>query len=83
MVPLLSQDQSSDSIRDWPPTTKISPTPLEFRNKVAHGEITHLVTDVSDYDSSAEHMAADQESKMRLFVSEWFNTAPDVQEGNI
>jgi hypothetical protein len=27
--------------------------------------------------------AADQETKMRRFVSEWFNTAPDVQEGHI
>lgn len=56
---------------------------VEFRNKIAHGEITHLVGDLSDYDPSAEQMAADQETKMRRFVSEWFNTAPDVQEGHI
>lgn len=56
---------------------------VELRNKIAHGEITRLVTDLSDYDASAEGMAADQETKMRLFVSEWFNTAPDVQEGHI
>jgi hypothetical protein len=47
-----------------------------FRNKIAHGEITHLVSDLSDYDLSAEQMAADQETKMRRFVSEWFNAAP-------
>lgn len=56
---------------------------VEFRNKIAHGEITHLVSDLSDYDPSAEQMAADQETKMRRFVSEWFNTAPDVQEGHV
>jgi len=56
---------------------------VELRNKIAHGEIAHLVTGLSDYDPSAEQMAADQETKMRLFVSEWFNTAPDVQEGYI
>ena len=56
---------------------------VELRNKVAHGEIAHLVTTLSDYDPSAAGLAADQESKMRKFVSEWFNTAPDVQEGHI
>jgi len=56
---------------------------VELRNKVAHGEVAHLVSDLSDYDPSAERMAADQESKMRRFVSEWFNTAPDVQDGHI
>lgn len=56
---------------------------VEFRNKIAHGEIAHLVSDLSDYDPSAEQMAVDQESKMRSFVSQWFNTAPDVQEGHI
>jgi hypothetical protein len=56
---------------------------VELRNKIAHGEITHLVTALSDYDPSVEQMAADQENKMRQFVSEWFNTAPDVQEGHI
>jgi hypothetical protein len=50
---------------------------------VAHGEISNLVSDLSDYDPTAEQMAVDQESKMRSFVSEWFNTAPDVQEGHI
>jgi hypothetical protein len=56
---------------------------VELRNKIAHGEITRLVTDLSDYDPSAEQMAADQETKMRLIVSEWFITAADVQEGHI
>ncbi|MGH9732710.1 MAG: hypothetical protein ACRD4A_13525 [Candidatus Acidiferrales bacterium] len=56
---------------------------VELRNKVAHGEINHLVNTLSDYDSGAEQMAADQELKMRSFVSKWFNTAPDVQDGHI
>jgi hypothetical protein len=56
---------------------------VEYRNKIAHGEITHLVTDLSDYDPGAEQMAADQEAKMQRFISEWFNTAPDVQEGHV
>lgn len=54
---------------------------VELRNKIAHGEIAHLVTDLSDYDPSAEQMAADQENKMRQFVSEWFNTAPGCPRG--
>jgi hypothetical protein len=56
---------------------------VEIRNKIAHGEITHLVSELSDYDPSAEQIADEQETKMRMFVSEWFNTAPDVQEGHI
>jgi hypothetical protein len=63
-----------------------SRTPIAFvqaRNKIAHGEIAHLVNGLSDYDPSAEQIATDQGLKMRKFVSEWFNTAPDVQEGHI
>ncbi len=63
-----------------------SDTPIvfvELRNKVAHGETAHLITDLSDYDPAAAQMATDQQGKMRRFVSEWFNTAPDVQEGHI
>lgn len=56
---------------------------VELRNKVAHGEITHLVSDLSDYDPDAARLAAEQDSKMRHFVSEWYNTAPDVQGGHI
>ena len=56
---------------------------VELRNKVAHGEITHLVNTLSDYDPVARKLAAGQEMKMRNFVGEWFNTAPDVQEGRI
>jgi hypothetical protein len=56
---------------------------VRLRNKVAHGEIAHLVTDLSDYDPEAERLAAEQEGKTRRFVSTWFNTAPDVQEGHI
>ena len=56
---------------------------VELRNKVAHGEIKHLIKDLSDFDPIAAQLAMDQESKMRRFVSEWFNTAPDVQQGYI
>lgn len=56
---------------------------VELRNKVAHGEITHFVNTLSDYDPNAAQVPGEQESKMRHFVSEWFNTAPDVQEGHI
>lgn len=63
-----------------------SSTPIAFvelRNKVAHGEITHLVRDLSDYDPDAARLASEQDAKMRHFISEWYNTAPDVQEGHI
>jgi len=56
---------------------------VELRNKVAHGEIGHFVRDLSDYDPDAARLATEQDSKMRHFVSEWYNTAPDVQEGHI
>jgi hypothetical protein len=56
---------------------------VELRNKVAHGEIAHFVRDLSDFDQAAAEAATVQELKMRHFVSEWFNTAPDVQEGHI
>ena len=56
---------------------------VEVRNKVAHGEIAKMVNNLSDYDSNAEKMATEQAEKMRRFVSKWYNTAPDVQEGHI
>lgn len=63
-----------------------SKTPIAFvelRNKVAHGEIGHLVNTLSDYDPRAAELATEQDRKMRAFVSGWFNTAPDVHEGHI
>jgi hypothetical protein len=63
-----------------------SDTPIAFvrlRNKVAHGEIENFISDISDYDPAAEQLANQQESKMRRFVSEWYNTVPDVQDGHI
>ncbi len=56
---------------------------VELRNKVAHGEISHLVKDLSDYDPAAASLANDQVKKMHHFIIKWFNTAPDVQEGFI
>lgn len=56
---------------------------VEIRNKIAHGAVAHLVSDLSDYDPAAERIADEQALKMRRFVGEWFNTAPDVQEGYI
>ena len=43
---------------------------VEIRNKIAHGEITHLVNDLRDYDPAPEQIVTEQESKMRKFVSE-------------
>ena len=55
---------------------------VRLRNKVAHGEIEQFISDLSDYDPAAERLANEHEGKMRKFVSEWYNTAPDVQEGH-
>lgn len=56
---------------------------VALRNKVAHGEIEPFISDLSDYDPNAEKLATEHETKMRNFVSEWYNSAPDVQEGHI
>ena len=56
---------------------------VHMRNKIAYGDITHLVSDFTDYDPEAERIADEHEEKMRKLVSEWFNTAPDVQDGHI
>lgn len=72
---LLSPGESLDSDK--------SITFVYMRNKIAHGDISYLVSDLADYDPEAERMADEHEEKMRRFVSEWFNTAPDVQEGHI
>jgi hypothetical protein len=52
-----------------------------LRNKVAHGEIEPFISDPSDYDPNAKKLASEHKAKMRKFVSEWYNTTPDVQEG--
>jgi hypothetical protein len=66
---------------------QIQPTPqllfVERRNKVAHGDIMHMIATLSDYDAKAEDEALDQVLKAQRFVVEWFNTAPDVQERHI
>ena len=56
---------------------------VERRNKVAHGDVVHLLSDLSDYDAKAEAEALDQIQKAQRFVVEWLNTAPDVQERHI
>ncbi len=56
---------------------------IERRNKVAHGEILHLIRTLSDYDPVAENEASDQFMKAQRFLVEWFNTAADVQESRI
>jgi hypothetical protein len=56
---------------------------VDLRNKVAHGQISHLVRDLSDYDAGAERLASEQHKKMHDFIIAWFNAAPDVQEGHI
>jgi hypothetical protein len=60
--------------------------PITFvhrRDKVAHGDFSSFVTTLSDYDPGAEADARDEALKARDFVVEWFNTAPDVQDGHI
>jgi hypothetical protein len=56
---------------------------VERRNKVAHGEIAHMIRNLVDYDPAAEQEALDQLSKAERFVVDWFNTAPDVQDCSI
>jgi hypothetical protein len=59
-----------------------SAEPVRFvgrRNKVAHGEISHMFRNLTDYDPSAEQEALDQLWKAERFVVDWFNSAPDVQ----
>jgi hypothetical protein len=56
---------------------------VERRNKVAHGDVMHMIATLSDYDAKAEDEALDQILKAQRFVVEWFNTAPDVQERHI
>lgn len=67
-----------DDLNGYKPVTFV-----ERRNKIAHGEIGHLIEDLSDYDPTTEQMATEQITRMCAFVSEWYNTAPDVQEGHI
>jgi hypothetical protein len=51
-------------------------------NKVARGEIDALhIVDLSEYDMIPEKLANEHEEKMSWFVAEWYNTAPDVQDG--
>lgn len=62
------------------------PTAVRFvkrRNKVAHGDIADIFRNLTDYDPVAEQEALDQLTKADHFLVEWFNTAPDVQEGHI
>jgi hypothetical protein len=64
--------------------TAASQTPITFvrrRNKVAHGDFGAFIKGISDYNPAAEAEARDQVLKAQLFVVEWFNTAPDVQDG--
>jgi hypothetical protein len=56
---------------------------VERRNKVAHGEISDMVKNITDYDPKAEVEAFDQLDKGDRFIVEWFNTEPDVQESHI
>ena len=61
---------------------QMQPTPsllfVERRNKVAHGDVSDLISDIS-----AEEEALDQIQKADRFLLEWFNTAQDVQERRI
>ena len=53
------------------------------RNEIAHGNIAHLIKELSGYDPVAEQEAFDQLRKSSQFLLDWFNSAPDVQESHI
>jgi hypothetical protein len=56
---------------------------VQRRNKVAHGEVIPMLKTLSDYDATAEEEAFDQVTKAHRFIVDWFNSAPDVQDGLI
>ena len=56
---------------------------VRLRNKVAHGDFGEFVRTLSDYDANAKAAALDQATRAIRFVAEWFNAAPDVQDGHI
>jgi len=61
-----------------------SQSPLwRFETRLRTEMLRTFVNDLSDYDPGAERIADEQALKMRKFVSEWFNTAPDVRDGHI
>jgi hypothetical protein len=77
-LPVLSLCSDGESLETNSPLAFI-----ERRNKVAHGEVLPMLSTLSDYDAKAEQEALDQILKGQRFIIEWFNTAPDVQEGLI
>jgi hypothetical protein len=60
---------------------------VDLRNRVAHGNLRGIVglehTGTPDYSSQGRLAALNQLKKAEAFVMEWYNTAPDVQEGKI
>jgi hypothetical protein len=65
------------------------PHPVRFvanRNKLAHGNLFGFVKEIRtfpEYYTDAANEAFQQMRKSEQFVCDWFNTAPDVQEGRI
>ena len=77
-LPSSSLCSAGESLQQVPPLVFVA-----RRNRVAHGEVLPMLKTLSDYDIRAEEEALDQVSKAQKFVIEWFNGAPDVQEGSI
>jgi hypothetical protein len=55
---------------------------LDRRNKVARGDVSEWMRGISDYFPVVENEALDQLEKAQRFVVAWFNSSPDIQEGD-
>lgn len=56
-----------------------------LRNQLAHGNLESVIEfkagGATDYNADARLVALDQINKSQAFEVEWFNTAPDIQNG--
>ena len=87
---LAGRNSSAERLYDTPGDRQVKPiwsrtaTSLQLRVLrfgFLDGDVE--VSDLSDYDPDAERLANEHEAKMRKFVSEWHNTAPDEHAGHI
>lgn len=60
---------------------------VELRNRLAHGNLAGIIgfedNSAPDYSEEAREIALVQMKKADVFVMNWYNTAPDVQERRI
>jgi hypothetical protein len=54
---------------------------LDRADQVARGDVSEWMRGISDYFPAVEHEALDQLEKAQRFVVAWFNSSPDIQEG--